>query len=108
MEKNMETYIRRLVELDSRALALREERDAELLELENRNRDELKRIDAVLEKAAELAKQRYDGIIEDARLKAREIDEETGLKAGELQAAFLSFREDAAKAVWRQLLEIER
>ena len=108
MEKNMETYIRRLIELDSKAVAIQKERDAELVELEVRSRDELRRIDAVMEKSADLVKRRYDGIIEDAKLQAGEIDRAAELKVGELQAEFLRIREDAAKAAWKQLLEIER
>ncbi|HYF81495.1 MAG TPA: hypothetical protein VEB00_00500 [Clostridia bacterium] len=108
MEKNLDTYIRRLIELDSKAVAMMGERDAELAEQEARSRSELKSIDAVLEKAAVLAKQKHDEIIEDAKLKAKEMDEAAKLKINELQTAALSLKEVAAKAIWKQLLDIER
>jgi hypothetical protein len=108
LEKNLDTHIRRLIELDSKAVAMKGERDAELLELGARSRSELKNIDTVLEEAAVLAKQKHDEIIEDAKLKAKEMDEAARLKISELQAASLSFKEVAAKAIWKQLLNIER
>ncbi|MHB1392142.1 MAG: hypothetical protein ACYCYE_03520 [Clostridia bacterium] len=108
LEKNLDTHIRRLIELDSRAVAIKSERDAELQELTARSRNELRSIDTLLEKAAAIAKQNHDEIIEDAKLKTKEMDEVSALKMSELQAAFLSFKEDAAKAIWKQLLDIER
>lgn len=108
LEKNLDTYIRRLIELDSKAVSMMGERDAELVELEARSRSELKNIDVLLEKAAVLAKQKHDEIIEDAKMKAKEMDEAAKLKIHELQTASLSFKEVAAKAIWKQLLDIER
>lgn len=108
LEKNLDTYIRRLIELDSKAVAMMGEKDAELVELEAHSRSELKSIDAVLEKAEVLAKQKHDEIIEDAKLKAKEMDEAAKLKINELQTASLSLKEAAAKAIWKQLLDSER
>ncbi len=108
MEKNLDTYIRRLIELDSRAVAIKGKSDAELVELEASSRNELRDIEAVLEKAAFIAKQKHDEIIEDAKLQAKEMDEAARLKINELQTAFLGFKENAAKAIWKQLLDIER
>jgi len=108
MEKNLDAYIRRLVELDSRAVAYREERDAELKKLEIKNREEMKHIDSVLEKAASIARQRHEDIIGDARRQAEEIEKTAELKINELKTVFLQFKEDAAKDIWRQLLEVER
>lgn len=108
MEKNLDAYIRRLIELDSKAVAFKGERDAELSQLEIRSRNELRRIGSVLEKSAELAKHRYEEQMGEARQQAMVIEEAAGLNISELKAAFSSFREDAAKAVWKQLLEIER
>ena len=108
MEKNLDTYIRRLIELDSTAVKLKRERDAELLEQEVRSRNELRSIDAVLEEAALLAKQKHDGIIDDAKLQVKEMNEVAKLSVDKLQTSFLSFKEDAAREIWKQLLDIER
>lgn len=108
MEKSLDSYIRRLVELDSKAIVLRGEKDEELFKQETQSRDELKRIGIVVEEAAAAAKQRHDEIIGDARLQANEINRLAVLKINELQAAFSSFKGDAARDIWMQLLEIER
>lgn len=108
MEKNIETYIRRLIELDSKAVELQRKRDAELMEQEARRNEELRKLNAALEEAAESAKQRYEAIIAEAKLQAKEVERLAGEKAAELQKAFHAFKEDAAKGIWKQLLETER
>ncbi|KUO75444.1 MAG: hypothetical protein APF77_08955 [Clostridia bacterium BRH_c25] len=108
MEKNLNAYITKLIELDSKALELKGERDAELLKLEADSRNELKSIEDMLEEAALMAKQEHDRIMADAKLRVREMDEAARLTVNELQADFESFKESAAKDMWKQLLEAER
>ena len=108
MDKNIDAYIRRLIELDSRAVELKRKRDAELSELEMRSKNELKGLDEELEEAAIKAKQRRDQIIEAGRLQAKEMEEAVNLKIDKLQAHFENFKEDAAMDIWKQLLAIER
>jgi hypothetical protein len=108
MKKILDTYISKLIELDSIAVKLKEDRDTELMELGARSRNELRNLEAALEEVTELAKQKRDGIVQEAKLQAKELDEAAKLKISELQTAFLSFREDAARDIWKQLLDIER
>lgn len=108
MEKNLDTYIRRLIELDNTAVKLKAKRDAELFEQETQNKYELKSMNAVLEDAALAAKQKHDEIINAAKLQVNEINEAGRASADELQTYFLSFKEDAARDIWRKLLYIER
>lgn len=108
MEKNLTTYIKRLMELDSIAVQLKGDRDSELLELEAKIKNELKGMEGTLEKAGILAKQEHDRIIEDAKLKTKELDEAAKLKINAIQASFSAFKEDAARDIWEQLLNIER
>lgn len=108
MEKNLSTYISKLIELDSKAVDIKGERDSELVKLEANSRNELKSIDEILDKAVLIAKQEQDRIIEDARLQAREIDKAAGVKINEVHAYFASIKEDAARDIWKQLLVIER
>ncbi len=108
VEKNLNEYIRRLVELDSKAVELKKERDAELETLAVSSRNGLKSLDAVLEEAAKAAKGKHDEIIEAARMQAKEMDEAAKLKISELQNSFSGFKEEAARDIWKQLLDIER
>ncbi len=108
MDKNIDVYIRRLIELDSRAVELKRERDAEISELEMRGENELKGLDEELEEAVIKAKQRRDEIIEAGRLQAKEMEEAVNLKIDKLQSHFENFKEDAARDIWKQLLAIER
>lgn len=108
MEKSTDSYIRRLIELDSRAVELKKKRDAELMELEMSIRNELKSLDEMLEETSVKAKQRYEQIIESGRLQAREIDEAAMLQIDKLKVHFDNFNEGALRDIWRQLLEIER
>ena len=108
MEKNLNEYIRRLIELDSKAVEFKKERDSELEALAVRSRNELKSLDAVLEDAAKAAKRKHDEIIEAARLQAKEMDKAAKLKISELQNSFSGFKEEAARDIWKQLLDIER
>jgi len=108
MDKNIDVYIRRLIELDSRAVELKRERDAEISELEMRGENELKGLDEELEEAVIKAKQRRDEIIEAGRLQAKEMEEAVNLKIDKLQTHFENFKEDAARNIWKQLLAIER
>lgn len=108
MENNLDKYIRRLIELDTTAVKLKGERDAELLEQEARIRNELGNINAVLEDTALAAKQKYDEIINAAKLQIKEINKAARLSEDELQTSFLNFKEDTARDIWKQLLEIER
>ena len=108
MDKNIDVYIRRLIELDSRAVKLKQERDAEISELEMRGKNELEDLDEELEEAVIKAKQRRDEIIEAGRLQAKEMEEAVNLKIDKLQSHFENFKEDAARDIWKQLLAIER
>ena len=108
MEKNIDEYIRRLIELDSIAVTLKGERDAELSDLEMHIKNEIRDLEAVLEGAAITAKGKYDEIIETAELQVKSMDEAVRLKIDELQAYFLNIKEDAATDIWKQLLAVER
>lgn len=108
MDKNIDTYIKRLIELDSRAVELKRKRDAELSELEMRSKNELKGLDEELEETVIKAKQRRDEAIEAGRLQAKEMEEAVNLKIDKLQTHFENFKEDAVMDIWRQLLAIER
>jgi hypothetical protein len=108
MEKNLSAYISKLMELDSKAVDLKEKRDSELVKLESDIRNELECVDAVLDKATLAAKQEHNKIIEEARLQAREIDEAAEINISKVQAYFTSIKEDAAEDIWKQLLAIER
>jgi len=108
MENNLDTYIKRLIELDNTAVKLKVKRDDEFLKQETQNRYELKSVEAVLEDAALAAKQKHDEIVNAAKLQVKEIDEAGRTLADELQTYFLSFKEDAARNIWRKLLYIER
>lgn len=108
MEKNLSTYISKLIELDSKAVDLKGKRDSELMKLEADSRNELKSIDEILDKAVFTAKQEQERIIGDAKQQAREISEAAELKINEVQSYFTSIRENAAGEIWMQLLAIER
>ena len=108
MEKNLSTYINKLIELDATAVEFKGKRDSELAGLEAGSRDELKSIEKILDEAALATKQEQDKIIEEARQRAKEINKAAELKISEVQAYFASIREDAARDIWKQLLAIER
>lgn len=108
VEKNMEFHIRNLIELDSKALQIKKQKDTEIAEFEARCKNELGSLNAVLVEAAALAKQRHDEILEDARKQAEELDNGARLQMDAMQAAFLNFKEEAARTIWKQLLDIER
>jgi 5,10-methylene-tetrahydrofolate dehydrogenase/methenyl tetrahydrofolate cyclohydrolase len=108
MEKNLATYIKRLIELDSKAVEIKKQKDSEFLEMEANSRNELRSIDGILEESAIISKQEHDRIIEEAKIQVKEIDEAAKLEIGKLQASFLDLEEVAARDIWKQLLEIER
>jgi len=108
MEKNIAVYIKDIIELDTKAVELKKQRDNEFLELEARNKNELRSIDDALEKVYLISKQEHDRIIEDAKMQVKEIDEAANLNISKLQLAFSSFKEDAARDIWNKLLKIER
>ncbi|HYE82611.1 MAG TPA: hypothetical protein VEG39_10670 [Clostridia bacterium] len=108
MEKNLNVYIKRLMELDSRAVEFKDERNAELSKLEEDSRNTLRSIENILEEAALMAKQEHDRIMEAAKLQIKEMDEAADRKLKELQAYYEGFRESAARDIWKLLLDIER
>lgn len=108
MEKNLSTYINRLIELDSKAVELKERRDSELFSQEAGSRNELRSIEKILDEAALIAKQEQNRIVEEARRQAVEIGKAAELKMSEVQTYFTSISEDAAREIWKQLLAIER
>jgi len=108
MEKNIAVYFKDIIELDTKAVELKKQRDNEFLELEARNKNELRSIDDALEKVYLISKQEHDRIIEDAKMQVKEIDEAANLNISKLQLAFSSFKEDAARDIWNKLLKIER
>ncbi|MDD3705875.1 MAG: hypothetical protein PHC45_07430 [Clostridiaceae bacterium] len=108
MEYNIDQYIRRLIELDSTAVMLKGERDAELSDLEMHIKNEIRDLEAVLEEAAITAKGKHDEIIEAAQIQVKAMDEAVRLRIDELQAYFLNIKEDAATDIWKQLLAVER
>jgi len=108
MEKNLSTYITKLMELDSKAVDFKGNRDSELARLEAVSRDELRSIEEILGKTAAEARQEHDRIIEGAGQQAKEIEKAAESKMDAVQTYFSSIREEAARAIWKQLLEIAR
>ncbi|HWR61286.1 MAG TPA: hypothetical protein VN580_06710 [Clostridia bacterium] len=108
MEKNLSIYITKLIELDSKAVDFKDKRDSELASLEAGSRNELSSIEGILGETAAEARREYDRTIGEARQQAQKITEAAGLKMDEIEAHFASIREDAARDIWKQLLEIER
>lgn len=104
MEKSLNEYIRRLIDLDKTAVSLKERRNAELQELSAKSRNELKRIDSELKKAAKEAKQKHDEIIEAAKRQVKEIDDAAAVSITELEKSFSGIREKAAADIWNQLI----
>ena len=104
MEKQLKTYINRLIVLDSKAVEFKGEKDAELLKLESNIKNELGSIADILEEAALGAKQEHDRIIEDAKMQAKEMNEAAEHRISELQTSFLSFKDHIAGDIWKQLL----
>lgn len=104
MEINLEKFIRSLIELDSTAVELKGQRDAELSQMEEQISNELKSFEAVLEDAVIASKQKHSEIIEAAKLQAASMDEAVNSKISELQTYFASIKENAAKDIWEQLL----
>lgn len=107
MESALDLYIRRIIDLDKKAVELNEKKGAELQKLMASNRNELKSIDAVLEEATLAAKQKHDGIIETAKHQANEMNEAARLMIERLQNSFSNIKEEAARDIWKQLLDIE-
>ncbi|MGE5677021.1 MAG: hypothetical protein ACM3ZR_03085 [Pseudomonadota bacterium] len=108
MEKNLSTYVSKLIELDTKAVDLKEKRDAEISKLEEDSRNELKAIDELLDKAAIEARQEHDRIIGEARQQVKEIDEAAERMQNNIRDYFTGIMETAAGEVWKQLLDIER
>lgn len=104
----MDIYVKKLIELDSRAVELKEKRESEIAELETQYRNRLRSFDNIMQEASLLAKKKHDEIIGAARNEARLLDDSTTQKLKKLQNAFDSFKEDAAREIWKQLLSVER
>lgn len=108
MEKNIDEYIKWLIELDSKAVEFKEKQDAEIVKLETEGRNELRSIENMLEETASAAKQEHDRILQAAKLQVKEMEEAADRKINELQSYYTGIREKVAKNIWKQLLEIER
>jgi|GEM_PF-749191 len=108
MEKNLSSYITKLIELDTKAVDFKGSRDTELEKLEADSRDELKSIEGILENTAIEARHEYDRIIKEARKQAEGINEEANVKIAEVQAYFEGIKDKAVRDIWEQLLRIER
>lgn len=108
MDKNLKAYINRLIVLDSKAEEFKREKDAELLKLESDIKNEIRSVTDILEKAALEAKQEHDRIIKDVKIQIKEMDEAAKLKISDLQNSFLNVKDNTARDIWKQLIEIER
>ncbi len=108
VEKKLTEYIKRLIELDFKAVQLKEARNSELMDMETDIRKELKDMKEMVGKAAQLAKHEHDRIIKDAETEADRMNKAAEEHMIALQNSFSSFREGAAREIWMQLLDTER
>lgn len=108
MEKNLSTYVSKLIELDTKAVDLKGKRDIELSKLEENSRNELQAISGLLDEAIIEARQEHDRIIGEARQQVKEIDEAAEKRLNGIRDYFAGIMEAAAGDVWKQLLDIER
>lgn len=108
MEKGLDMYVKRLIELDSKALELKGRRESEVAELEMKYRNELKAFSGIIKDASALSKKKHQEIIDEAKRQAGELEKATTEKLATLKRQYVSFRDEAAKAIWEQLLKVER
>lgn len=104
----MDAYVKRLVELDSKALELKGRREAEIAELEMKYRSEFRSFSGIIQDASTLSKKEHKEIIEEAKKQSNELETATTEKLAALDKAFDSLKDKAAKAIWEQLLKVER
>lgn len=108
MEKGMDSYVKRLIELDSKALELKGKRESEIEELEMHYRNELRSFGGIVQDASQASKKKHDEIIDEANKQVSDMEAATTSKLEALKRAFDGFKDDAAKAIWEQLLKVER
>lgn len=108
LEKNIDQYVRRLLELDSTAVELQFKREAEIAEMEAQYNAELEKLDAYIAAAAAQARKRHSERIAEAEAQVKILDDQMTERLQKLEAAFEAFKPQAAKAIWEQLLNMER
>jgi len=104
----MSIYVKKLLELDSKALELKGRRESEIEELEAKYRDELKGLNGIIQDASVLSKKRHDEIINKAKEQIMQLEAATEKKLEAMQKHYASIRDDIAREVWQQLLKLER
>lgn len=105
LEKNIDLYVRRLLELDVTAVELEFKRRAEIAEMEAQYNAELEKMDAYIAAAAVQARKRHDEKLAEAETQVKILDEQMTERIRKLEAAFEAFKPQAAKAIWEQLLK---
>lgn len=108
LEKNIDLYVRRLLELDTTAVELQSKRMAEIAEMEAQYQAELEKFNAYIEAAEEEARKKHSERIAKAEVQIRAMDNRLTERLQEMEAAFEGFRPEAVGRVWEQLLNLER
>jgi ribosomal protein L16 Arg81 hydroxylase len=108
VDKGIDEYVMRLIELDSRALELKKKREAEIHELETKFREESSSLKEALRDASETGRRMHNKIEEEAKKQVKELEAATTEKLAALEEVFNKLKDDAAKDIWEQMLRLER
>jgi hypothetical protein len=99
MDNNISLQIKRIIEVDRRAVELGNKRENELKQLNQSNKNELDNIEAQLKATKEEAKKTYETMVMQAQKEAKTVAEETNNKLDKVEN-ILSLEIDAIAFDW--------
>ncbi|MDF2591710.1 MAG: hypothetical protein K0S75_1176 [Clostridia bacterium] len=104
MDTNISLQVRRLIDVDKKAIELENKRTSELVELEQFYRDEKAKTDLLLQAAKDDAKKVYDKMVIEAKSEAEKIETELMKKLEAAEKAAYKDLDTIAQDWWNKIL----
>jgi dsDNA-specific endonuclease/ATPase MutS2 len=99
MDNNINLQIKRLIEVDKRAVELEHKRENELKQLNQSNRLELESIESELKSTKEEAKRTYENMVMQAQKEVEAVAEDTNQKLQKMENT-INLEVDAIASEW--------
>lgn len=103
MDTKIGMEVKKLIEVDRRAVDLSVKREAELKELERKHKIDMERIGNSLQDAKDEAKMTYTQIVESAEVEAKQLDKEIGQRLQNISQGLTQAISGLADELWGKI-----
>ncbi len=104
MDNNIGMQVKKLIEIDRKAVELAEKRDLELKDLDKNHKEDIERINNMLQLAKEEVKNSYNSQIQDSQKEVATMSSELDNRIMKIEQVMSQHVEELTEELWSKVL----